>query len=210
MELKKIALKADKEICIHTATGHFATNHSHINYYVDLTHVKSYHKMAKRAAALLAQHYNATQIDTIICLEGTNMLGAFIAEELSQASLRDMNSGADICVLSPELNSNNQLIFRENTLPMVQNRSVLLLLASVSTGKTINRALECLRYYSARIAGFCAVFSATHKWEDIVVHSVFTERDLHDYRTYLPGQCELCAQNKKIDAIVNSDGLSSL
>lgn len=34
--------------------GHFATNHSHVNYYVDMTAVKTSSSTAKEAASLLA------------------------------------------------------------------------------------------------------------------------------------------------------------
>ena len=41
--------------------GHFATNHSHINYYMDMSRMKHDHKMAKEAAITMAKPY----IDTI-------------------------------------------------------------------------------------------------------------------------------------------------
>ena len=43
--------------------GHFATNHSHINYYVDITSIKTSHKMAKAAANELAATYAGTNVD---------------------------------------------------------------------------------------------------------------------------------------------------
>ncbi len=210
MEFKKMYAKGDKAIFIDMATGHFATNHSHINCYLDLTVMKSSHKMAKRAAALLAHQYQDTQIDTIACLEGTNMLGAFLASELSHSSYGSMNSGAEIYVLTPELNANNQMIFRENTQQFVGGKSVLLMLASVSTGKTIMRTLDCLRYYGARVAGVCAGFSAVSEFHGLPIRSVFTGKDFPDYHTYLPEECNMCDSGYKLDAIVNSMGFSTL
>ena len=114
--LQEIRSRSNKEIKIGIIPGHFATNHSHVNYYVDLTSIKSRHKMAKAAASELAQQYlTTTPIDTIICLEGTETIGAFLADALSQSGSLIMNSGNDICVLTPELNANNQMIFRDNT-----------------------------------------------------------------------------------------------
>lgn len=210
MEFGEIRSKADKGIKIRAASGHFATNHSHINYYVDLTEVKSLHKMAKKAAVVLADRYRSVGFDTIICLEGTEVIGAYLAEDLSQSSLADMNSGVNLAVLAPELNSNNQMIFRDNTQQMIFGKRVLLLIASVSTGKTVGRAMDCLQYYNGQLAGICSVFSAIREWEGTPVHSVFTEDDLNGYRTYIPKECEMCAGKRKIDAIVNSYGYSSL
>ncbi len=210
MEYKKIYAKADRGVAIHVAPGHFATNHSHINYYVDLTQIKTHQKMAKRAGALLAGQYANTQVDTIICLEGTNMLGAFMAEELAQASYTDMNSGVDVCVLTPEMNANNQMIFRENTQGMVYGQNVVLLLSSVSTGKTIVRTMDCLNYYGGRLAGVCAVFSAIPESHGIHIDTIFTAEDIPSYLTYLPEECTMCATHQKLDAIVNSYGYLGL
>lgn len=76
----------NRRIKIGIIPGHFATNHSHVNYYVDLTSIKTGHKMAKEAAAELAASYMTTYIDTIICLEGTEMLGAFLAESMASTA----------------------------------------------------------------------------------------------------------------------------
>ena len=51
--------------------GHFATNHSHINCYLDMTTLKTRQSEAELAAQALVQHYVATTIvDTILCLDG--------------------------------------------------------------------------------------------------------------------------------------------
>ena len=67
--------------------------------------------MAREAAKDLAASYSSTHIETIICLEGTEILGAFLAESLSSGGI---NAGSDISVITPELNANNQMIFRDN------------------------------------------------------------------------------------------------
>ena len=207
---KEIKAKVDGKIKIKVVQGHFATNHSHINYYVDLTDVKVQHTMAKRAAAELARKYQTTSIDTIICLEGTEMLGAFLADELSQPGHMSMNGSVSINVLTPELNSNNQMIFRDNTQKMIEGQSVLLLVASASTGKTVNRALDCLQYYGGLLTGICAVFSAAREMNGVEIASVFTEQDISGYKTFVPAECEMCKAKERIDAIVNSFGYSKL
>lgn len=212
MEARAMEVQAnmDKDIRISIVPGHFATNHSHVNYYVDLSAIKVQHKMAKRAAVQLAGRYNMIGVDAIICLEGTEVIGAFLADELSQSGHVNMNSGNDISVLTPELNNNNQMIFRDNVQKMVWGKNILLLISSASTGKTINRAMDCLNYYSGKLVGISAVFSAVRSIHGIAVNSIFTEDDLPSYETFKPAECKMCAQKQKIDAIVNSFGYSKL
>lgn len=197
----------NKRIKIGIIPGHFATNHSHVNYYVDMTAIKTSHKMAKEAANELAMTYSSTNIDTIICLEGTEMLGAFLAESLSD---RGINSGSDIAVITPELNSNNQMLFRDNTQTKIWGKQVLLLISSASTGKSINRAIECLQYYNGNLAAIGAIFSAIKESNGIPVHAIFYAEDLPKYETYSSNDCPLCKSGQKVDAIVNSFGYSKI
>ena len=205
--IQTIDSRKNRKIKMGLIPGHFATNHSHINYYVDITSIKTSHKMAKAAANELAATYAGTNVDTIICLEGTEMLGAFLAESLSE---RGINSGADISVITPELNANNQMIFRDNTQTKIWGKQVLLLISSVSTGKTINRAIECLQYYNGNLAAIGAIFSAIEVSNGIDVHSIFTVDDIPGYATYLSGDCPMCKNGQKVDALVNSFGYSKI
>ena len=45
-----IQAAGNSKIQIGVIPGHYATNHSHINYYVDITSLKTGYKMAKEAA----------------------------------------------------------------------------------------------------------------------------------------------------------------
>ena len=83
-------------------------------------------------------------VDTIICLEGTEIIGAFLARELAKEGHTSINSGKDICVITPETNANNQMIFRDNIQKHVFNKQILLLISSASTGKTINRSMSAI------------------------------------------------------------------
>lgn len=207
--LAEIFSQENKGIKIGVIPGHFATNHSHVNYYVDLTSIKTSHKMAKAAAEELAKRYlYTTPIDTIICLEGTKTIGAFLADALARHG--SINGGKDIWVLTPELNANNQMIFRDNTQKMVWGKSILLLMSSVSTGKTINRSIDCLRYYNGRLAGISALFSAIRESNGLTVNTIFTKGDIPGYKSMLSTDCEMCKNKQKIDAIVNSYGYSRI
>ena len=117
------------------AHGHFATNHSHINYYIDITYQKTRLSEAKDSAYELVSHFiNNTPVDTILCLDGTAVLGTCVAEELTKSGFRTINAHQSIYVLEPEYNANSQIIFRDNIKPMITGKHVLVLMASVTTG----------------------------------------------------------------------------
>ena len=202
-----IQAAGNSKIQIGVIPGHYATIHSHINYYVDITSLKTGYKMAKEAAKALAATYVSTHIDTIICLEGTEIIGAFLAESLGESGI---NSGADVNVVTPELNAVNQMIFRDNTQKKIWGKQVLLLIASASTGKSINRAIDCLKYYNGNLVGIASIFSAIKENNGIAIHALFTEKDIHDYMTYTSSECPMCKSGQKVDALVNSFGYSKI
>ena len=140
------------------ARGHFATNHSHINYYIDITYQKTRLSEAKDSARELVSHFiNNTPVDTILCLDGTAVLGACVAEELTKTGFRTINEHQTIYVLEPEYNANSQIIFRDNVQPMLRNKHVLILMASVTTGYTAKRSIEAIGYYGGHVAGVAAI-----------------------------------------------------
>lgn len=207
----KIKAKKNGKLTISVIPGHFATNHSHVNYYIDITGVKHHSKAAQLAAQELAAHYaGSTPVDTIICMDGSDMIGGFIARELSQSGSRSLSTDNDICVLTPEYNSNGQMVFRDNTQSMIWGKDVLLLIASATTGKTITRSLDCIAYYGGKAVGIAAVFSAIGEMAGLPVHSLFTIADLPDYQTFSPKDCPSCKEQRKIDAIVSSSGYTKI
>ena len=207
---QELVSSKNKSIKIGIIPGHFATNHSHINYYVDLNSIKRSFKMAKETAKELAAEYMNTHIDTIICMEGTSMLGALLAEQLCESNHHSINSGNDIYLINPETNSNNQIIFRDDSQGKIWNKRILLLISSASTGKTINRCMECLKYYNGNLVGISSVFSAIKEIDGIKVTSIFSTDDIPDYKTSPIGECTACKEKQKVDALVNAHGYSKL
>lgn len=205
--MQTIYSRNNSKIKIGIIPGHYATNHSHVNYYVAMTSIKTSLKMAKEAASELAATYTATHIDTIICLEGTEILGAFLAQSLSEAGI---NSGSDINVITPELNAVNQMIFRDNTQKKIWGKQVLLFISSASTGKSINRAIDCLQYYNGHLVGIASIFSAIKQSNGIDIHALFTDKDLPNYETYPVNECPMCKAGQKVDALINSFGYSKI
>lgn len=201
----------DSKLKIGIIPGHFATSHSHVSAYVDLTEMKCESKMARRAAESLARSYDmAFALETIVCMEGTELVGAYLAEELSTPGRRTPASGQSISVITPEIDSNRQLLFRDNLQKKIWNRHILVLIASITTGKTIKRVLECLSYYSGIPVGIASLFSAEKEIGGIQVNSIFNSDDIPGYESYLTAECPYCKKRQKIDAIINSYGYSKI
>ena len=206
----KVESRESRRVNIKIIPGHFATSHSHVNYYIDMTSMKCKHLMAKEAAAELASSYLSVPVDTIVCLDGTEIIGAFLARAICNSGLAGINRDQSIAVITPEINPTNQMLFRDNVQRMVKGKNVILLVASVTTGKTINRALECVHYYGGNPTGICAVFSAVEEVQGIPIHSIFDDTDLPDYEIFRSSECPMCKAGQRIDAIINSYGYSKL
>ena len=196
---------------LRVARGHFATNHSHINYYIDITYHKTRLSEAKATAYQLVSHFiNDTPVDTIVCLDGTAVLGACVAEELTKSGFHTINAHQTIYVVEPEFVSSSQMIFRDNIQPMIKGKHVLILMASVTTGFTAKRSIESISYYGGRVAGVAAIYRAVDEIEGYTVRSIYSVKDLPDYESYDYRDCPYCKQGIKIDALVNSHGYSEL
>ena len=193
------------------ARGHFATNHSHINYYIDITYQKTRLSEARDSAyQLVSTFVDDTPVDTILCLDGTAVLGTCVAEELTKSGFRTINAHQTIYVVEPEYGPHSQMIFRDNIQPMIRGKHVLVLMASVTTGYTANRAISSISYYGGKVAGLAAIYSAVNEVEGYPVRSVYSLSDLPDYETYDYRDCPYCKRGQKLDALVNSHGISAL
>ena len=196
---------------LRVARGHFATNHSHINYYIDITYPKIRLVEAQEVAKQLVSTFkNTTPIDTILCLDGTAVLGACLADELTKQGFRSINSHKTLYVVEPEFGVNNQMLFRDNIQPMIRNKHVLVLMASCTTGYTAKKGIETIGYYGGEVVGVAALYSMTEEVCGQKVHSVFTKDDLPDYESYDYKDCPYCKQGRRLDALVNSHGYSWL
>ena len=196
---------------LRVARGHFATNHSHINYYIDVTYQKTRLSEAKASAyQLVSQFINDTPVDTIVCLDGTAVLGACVAEELTKSGFCTINAHQTIYVVEPEFVSSSQMIFRDNIQPMIKGKHVLILMASVTTGYTAKRSIESICYYGGMVSGVAAIYRAVDEIEGYPVRSIYSVKDLPDYESYDYRECPYCKQGKKIDALINSYGYSAL
>jgi len=201
----------NKNLYLRVTPGHFATSHSHINYFIDVTTQKMRLSEASAVAKELVAYYNtSTIVDTILCLDGTEVIGTCLAQELTNGHYMNMNAHQTIYVVTPEHTSGSQLIFRDNTTPMITGKHVLILAASVTTGYTAQAAVEALNYYGGHVAGICALFATTDTCAGHTVHAAFHQKDLPDYCSAPSHECPLCKKGEKLDALVNSFGYSKL
>ena len=146
------------ELFLRVAKGHFATSHSHINYYIDVTTQKSRLSEAKAVAKELVSAYqHSTIVDTVLCLDGTQVIGTCLANELTKDGFTNMNAHKTIYIVTPEYTSGSQIILRDNLAPMVKGKHVLILAASITTGYTIQAAVEAVNYYGGIVAGLSAI-----------------------------------------------------
>ncbi len=202
----------DQKIVLSAVPGHFATSQSHINYYVDVTSMKVKTKEAQEAARHLCtkMRNKVEMIDTIVCMDGTQVLGAFLAEELEKSHIKMSRHQETIRVVCPEVNSVNQLLFRENIKPSIQGRKIFLLIATMSTGETVRQSMECIEYYGGEIVGVSSIFSTRERVDSTKVFPIFTIEDLPGYETYKPADCPFCKKGIPVEAMVNGFGYSKL
>ncbi len=201
----------NKNVFLRVRKGHFATMHSHTNYYIDVTTQKNRLSEAKAVAReMVAAYRSNTIVDTIICLDGTEVIGAFLAEALTEDNFINMNAHQTIYVMAPEYIGRGQMMFRDNIVPMIKGKHVLILAASVTTGKTALAAIDAINYYGGFVSGVSAIFATVDECDGHAVHSIFDPNDLGDYSSFKPHKCPYCLNGEKIEALVNSYGFSAL
>ena len=207
----KILSRQDSRIALKVIDGHFVTPNSHITHYFDMTTLKTRAAEARAVAQILAQKYSMnTIIDTIVCMDGMEVVGAYLAEELANAGIRSMNLHETIYVTAPEFNVAGQIMFRDNLKMMLDKKNVLFLMASATTGKTLQACVESVQYYGGRLAGVASIFSTIDKIGEIEVNAIFHAKDIPNYKSYKPTECPMCKDREKIDALVNGFGYSKI
>ena len=149
-------------------------------------------------------------MDSIICLNGCEVIGAYLAQELTKSGIMCLNAHHTIYVTSPEQDINGQMIFRDNSKIMVEGKNVLILSTSITTGVTLDKAIDSVEYYGGRVRGIASIFSFISKARGVEVNSIFDAKDLKGYASYDAKVCPMCKAKQKIDAIVNGYGYSKM
>lgn len=209
--ITKIKTK-QKNLFLRVARGHFATNSSHSNYYIDVAAQKSRLSEAKAIAQELCKNhrYSNSIIDTILCLDGMEVVGTCLADELTKNDFVNINAHQTIYVVTPEIVNGSQIIFRDNIVPMIKDKHVLVIAVSVASGNTAKSAIEAIKYYGGDVVGVASIFATSEKCDKYEVNSVFNPKDLPDYFSVPARECPLCKEGKKLDALINCHGFSKL
>ncbi len=206
-----VSLPKNPLITMKVIPGHFATITSHLSHYLDVNDLKTNAAVARDVAKELAIPYlSNTLVDTIICLEGTQVIGAYLAEELLQDGISVMNSEQEIHVITPETNINRKLMFPDSMKDILLGKNIILLVASISSGKTLGCALDCISYYGGELVGISTLFSALPQKSGQEIHTVFTNDDIEGYQIYTPSKCAICEHGLKVEAFINNDGYSKI
>lgn len=207
----KFYSKHSNNLAMHAIPGHFATSHSHINYYIDVTSIGTRIKEAKEAAKVFQSKIPITKaVDTIVCMDKTEVIGAFLADELEKNGYRNYNQHDTTYVVSPEINANNQMLFRDNNKKAITGKHVILMLSTTSTGDTIRRCLECIQYYGGIVEAVCSVFSTVNDVDGYQIDYLFNQDDIPGYEAFPVHDCPFCKKGHRIEAMVNGYGYSKL
>ena len=199
------------DVTLRVAQGHFATRNSHTNYFIDVTRQQSCLQEADAVAQQLAQRLaSSTMVDTILCMDGTRVIGTCLARKLTESSYNSVNSGKEIYLLRENVSAGGKLIFRENARFMLEGRNVLLLLASITTGSTVEKGMRCVQYYGGSVAGVASIYSHLKEVSGTPVVSLFDTEDLPGYASYPQQDCPLCREGKEVDAIIDKYGYEKL
>lgn len=196
---------------LRVAKGHFATSNCHSNYYIDVAAQKSRLSEAKAVAEELSSYYyHSNIVDTIVCLDGTEVIGTCLADALTKSDIISMNAHKTIYIVTPESTNSSMLLFRDNIIPMISGKHVLVLAVSVASGKTVETAVDAIKYYGGIVEGIASIFATKETCEGLPIHSVFDPKDIPNYNSYPSHDCPLCKKGVKIDALINSHGYSKL
>ncbi len=210
-DYKKIDHVKNKDVVLRYIPGHFITPNSHVNYYMDLSDMKARQREARATGEELANLYIASDvIDTILCLNGTEIVGAYMANKLTQAGIISANRHQTMYITTPEYNTSGQMMFRENNQHMIKGKKVLVLIDAATTGSTLKSAIGSIRFYGGTPVGISAIFSVATQIENIPIRSLYSTRNLPDYASYRPDSCPLCESGVKVDAICNGFGYSTV
>ncbi|MCR4750143.1 MAG: orotate phosphoribosyltransferase [Lachnospiraceae bacterium] len=210
-DYKKIDYSKNKDVVLRYIPGHFVTPNSHVNYYMDLSDMKARQREARATGEELAEMYLASDIiDTILCLNGMEVVGSYLANKLTKAGMISANAHKTIYITSTEYNTSGQMMFRENNQHMIKGKRVLVLIDTATTGETLRSAIRSVKFYGGTPIGISAIFSVADKLEDLPIRYLYSTRDLPDYAGYRTEDCPLCKAGVPVDAICNGFGYSTI
>lgn len=211
-QIYTIKSEKNENVFIHAMPGHFISSSNHLNYYIGTSDVKHNHNVSVEAAKLMADYYGEKGIeaDTVLCLYETQALGAYLAHELSKKKEANANADSTVYVLGPEYDAQGNIIFRDNLKKLITGRKIIILISCITSGKTVERAMESVSYYGGTVAGITSIFSAADEIDGVEINTIFNVDDVPGYKFYPSHECPHCKNGEKVDAIANGYGYSLL
>lgn len=231
----KIRARDNDKLALKVTKGHFSSDRFHINYYIDMTTLKMRQEEAEQVAKSMVKRYvnrvdlsgligvgaeelkhyskafaSKTPIDTIICMDGCEVIGAYVAKELSELGVTTTNIHKTTYIVTPEFDSAGQMVVRDTIKHMLKDKHVLVVLATAMSGRTILKSIRCIESYGGILEGISVIFAAVNEIDGYPVNAVFDSSDLPDFRLSEPENCPDCKNGIKLDAIVNSYGYTKL
>jgi len=231
----EIHSRLNDKLVLKVTPGHFSSDRFHVNYYIDMSSLKTRQSDAKMVAEVMASQYvkkvkvendklshfanvsalaeltaNKKPIDTIICMDGCEVIGAYLVDELMKGGFPCNTKHKSFYVIAPEFDNTGQMVVRNNVKNMIKGRNVLVVLASAMSGHTITKAIGTILAYGGKVTGLSVIFANVDKVDGYPVYGVFTHEDLPNFKLSLPDECEYCKAGKKLTAVVNSYGYESL
>ena len=206
-----VSLSKNPTIKMNVTPGHFTTRHFHVSHYLDLNDLKTNASVAKDVAIELALPYlTTTLVDTIVCMEGTEVIGAYMAQELLNQGTSVVNKGREINVVTPMSSVDRKLIFQSNMEGLINDRNVIVLISSISSGTTLRSALESISYYGGRLVGISALFNAYPDRFEEEINFMFTSQDILNYQVFKASNCDMCREGSALEAIIIKDGYTKI
>jgi orotate phosphoribosyltransferase len=206
-----ISLAKNPIISTRVIPGHFATGNAHLNNFLEVSGLNSNSRIARDVAEELAMPYlSSTLVNTIVCMEKTEVIGAYLAQELLQHGAMSINEGDEIHIVTPTTNVNGNMIFPDNIVGWIKDRNIILLVASVSSARALHIGMDCITYYGGRLVGLSALFVASPDTKEDKINTLFTSDDIPGYKLFKTAECEMCKAGVKLDAIVSSEGYTQI
>ncbi len=230
-EQVKIKCRANDKLELKVTPGHFSSDRFHVNYYIDMSTLKMRQTEAKMVAKTMAEKYvtkvkfadnnlasmfgasgvmeqgaNFKPIDTIVCMDGCEAIGAYLADELLALGYPINTQHNSFYVITPEFDNRGQMVVRKNIKPMIKGRNVLVVLATAMSGRTISKAIGTILAFGGKITGLSVIFANVDNVDGYPVNGVFTPDDLPNFCLADPCDCPDCKAGKKLTAVVNSYG----
>ena len=115
-------------------------------------------------------------------------------------------NGEEVYVTTPINNNLGSLFFLSSTIKCILNKNVILLVTSVSSGSTLDGALDCVGYYGGNLVGISSLFLAAPNEQEQEINAVFTSEDIPGYTIYRSRNCAMCRAGQKLDALISSEG----